>query len=353
MCSGGLFDVDAKKAHAAEFERQMEAADFWDHPDKAQSIITQLKTINTLIKPFQQLATDFGDIRAMMELAEEGEDESLLPDIQLSLKKAVTEVDQLEFKIQMSDPVDASNAFVTIQAGAGGTESCDWASMLYRMYVHWAEDHNYDLELIDADPAEQAGYRSITFAVRGEYAYGYLRGEAGVHRLVRISPFDAQSRRHTSFVAVDIMPELDDTIEIEVKESDIVMETFMSGGPGGQHQNKTASGVRLRHMPTGVVAECRSERSQHKNRKTAMNMLKARLYRIEQEKRDAELAKLYNEKGEIAFGSQIRSYTLAPYQMVKDHRTNVEVGNAGGVLEGKIDPFIEAYLKTRKPPSSN
>jgi peptide chain release factor 2 len=331
----------------------MEAADFWDHPDKAQSIITQLKTINTLIKPFQQLATDFGDIRAMMELAEEGEDESLLPDIQLSLKKAVTEVDQLEFKIQMSDPVDASNAFVTIQAGAGGTESCDWASMLYRMYVHWAEDHNYELELIDADPAEQAGYRSITFAVRGEYAYGYLRGEAGVHRLVRISPFDAQSRRHTSFVAVDIMPELDDTIEIEVKESDIVMETFMSGGPGGQHQNKTASGVRLRHMPTGVVAECRSERSQHKNRKTAMNMLKARLYRIEQEKRDAELAKLYNEKGEIAFGSQIRSYTLAPYQMVKDHRTNVEVGNAGGVLEGKIDPFIEAYLKTRKPPSSN
>lgn len=331
----------------------MEAADFWDHPDKAQSIITQLKTINTLIKPFQQLAIDFGDIRAMMELAEEGEDESLLPDIQLSLKKAVTEVDQLEFKIQMSDPVDASNAFVTIQAGAGGTESCDWASMLYRMYVHWAEDHNYELELIDADPAEQAGYRSITFAVRGEYAYGYLRGEAGVHRLVRISPFDAQSRRHTSFVAVDIMPELDDTIEIEVKESDIVMETFMSGGPGGQHQNKTASGVRLRHMPTGVVAECRSERSQHKNRKTAMNMLKARLYRIEQEKRDAELAKLYNEKGEIAFGSQIRSYTLAPYQMVKDHRTNVEVGNAGGVLEGKIDPFIEAYLKTRKPPSSN
>jgi len=331
----------------------MEAADFWDHPEKAQGIITQLKTINTLIKPFQQLATDFGDIHAMIDLAEEGEDESLLPDIQSSLKKAVTEVDQLEFKIQMSDPVDASNAFVTIQAGAGGTESCDWASMLYRMYVHWAEDHNYELELIDADPAEQAGYRSITFAVRGEYAYGYLRGEAGVHRLVRISPFDAQSRRHTSFVAVDIMPELDDTIEIEVKESDIVMETFMSGGPGGQHQNKTASGVRLRHMPTGVVAECRSERSQHKNRKTAMNMLKARLYRIEQEKRDAELAKLYNEKGEIAFGSQIRSYTLAPYQMVKDHRTNVEVGNAGGVLEGRIDPFIEAYLKMRKPPSSN
>lgn len=331
----------------------MEASDFWDHPEKAQGIITQLKAINTLIKPFEGLASELGDIRAMVDLAEEGEDESLLPDIQSSLNKAVTEVDKLEFKMQMSDPVDVSNAFVTIQAGAGGTESCDWASMLYRMYVHWAEDHNYELELIDADPAEQAGYRSITFAVRGEYAYGYLRGEAGVHRLVRISPFDAQSRRHTSFVAVDIMPELDDTIEIEVKESDIVMETFMSGGPGGQHQNKTASGVRLRHMPTGVVAECRSERSQHKNRKTAMNMLKARLYRIEQEKRDAELAKLYNEKGEIAFGSQIRSYTLAPYQMVKDHRTNVEVGNAGGVLEGKIDPFIEAYLKTRKPPSSN
>ena len=332
----------------------MTAADFWDNPDKAQPIITQLKTINTLIKPFLQLASELGDIRAMIELGEEDDgDDSMLGEIKAALAKASTEVDKLEFKMQMSDPVDVSNAFITIQAGAGGTESCDWAAMLYRMYVHWAEDHNYELELVDADAAEQAGYRSITFAVRGEYAYGYLRSEAGVHRLVRISPFDSQSRRHTSFVAVDVMPELDDTIEIDVKDGDIEMETFMSGGPGGQHQNKTASGVRLRHIPTGVVAECRSERSQHKNRKTAMSMLKARLYRIEEEKRDAELAKLYNEKGEIAFGSQIRSYVLHPYQLVKDHRTNVEVGNAGGVLEGRIDPFIEAFLKTRKPPSSD
>jgi peptide chain release factor 2 len=289
----------------------------------------------------------------MIELADESEDESLLADAAPTLEQSRSAIEALEFQTQMSDPVDVSNAFVTIQAGAGGTESCDWAGMLYRMYVRWAEDHGYDLELVDADDAEQAGFRNITFAVRGEYAYGYLRSESGVHRLVRISPFDAQSRRHTSFVAVDVMPELDDSIEIDVKESDIEMETFMSGGPGGQHQNKTASGVRLRHLPSGLAVECRSERSQHKNRKTAMSMLKARLYRIEQEKRDAELAKLYNEKGEIAFGSQIRSYVLHPYQLVKDHRTEVEVGNANGVLDGRIDPFIDAYLKKRKPPESS
>jgi peptide chain release factor 2 len=331
----------------------MLAADFWDHPDKAQAIVGQLKGLKSTVKPFEQMAHRLDDAQAMIELAAEEGGESMLADVEGSIEEASQELDKLEFKTRMSDPADVSNAFVTIQAGAGGTESCDWASMLYRMYTRWAEDHGYALELVDADEAEQAGFRSITFAVRGEYAYGYLRGEAGVHRLVRISPFDAQARRHTSFVAVDIMPELDDDIEIDVKESDIEMETFMSGGPGGQHQNKTASGVRLRHLPTGIAVECRNERSQHKNRKTAMSMLKARLYRIEQEKRDAELAKLYNEKGEIAFGSQIRSYVLHPYQLVKDHRTDVEVGNAGGVLDGNVDPFIEAYLKTRKPPSGS
>jgi peptide chain release factor 2 len=331
----------------------MAAPDFWDHPEKAQSVIAALKPLNAMLKPFTQLEGQLADIGAMIELADESEDESLLADAAPTLEQSRSAIEALEFQTQMSDPVDVSNAFVTIQAGAGGTESCDWAGMLYRMYVRWAEDHGYDLELVDADDAEQAGFRNITFAVRGEYAYGYLRSESGVHRLVRISPFDAQSRRHTSFVAVDVMPELDDSIEIDVKESDIEMETFMSGGPGGQHQNKTASGVRLRHLPSGLAVECRSERSQHKNRKTAMSMLKARLYRIEQEKRDAELAKLYNEKGEIAFGSQIRSYVLHPYQLVKDHRTEVEVGNANGVLDGRIDPFIDAYLKKRKPPESS
>jgi peptide chain release factor 2 len=331
----------------------MAAPDFWDHPDRAQGTVSTLKGLNATVKPFEQMGRRVDDIEAMLELASEEGGESMLADVAREIDLAAEELDKLEFKTRMSDPADVSNAFVTIQAGAGGTESCDWASMLYRMYTRWAEDHGYDLELVDADEAEQAGFRSITFAVRGEYAYGYLRGEAGVHRLVRISPFDAQARRHTSFVAVDVMPELDDDIEIDVKESDIEMDTFMSGGPGGQHQNKTASGVRLRHLPTGIAVECRSERSQHKNRKTAMSMLKARLYRIEQEKRDAELAKLYNEKGEIAFGSQIRSYVLHPYQLVKDHRTDVEVGNAGGVLDGNVDPFIEAFLKKRKPAEAN
>lgn len=327
----------------------MSEPDFWNDPAKAQSTISQLKSLNTTLKPFQQIQNRIDDIGALTELADEAGGESLAAELKSSLEAAIAEADQLEFKTQMSDAVDAKNAFVTIQAGAGGTESCDWAAMLHRMYVRWAEEHGYEVQLIDFDSGEVAGFRSVTIAVRGEYAYGYLRGESGVHRLVRISPFDSNARRHTSFVAVDVMPEIDDEIEVEVKESDIEMETFMSGGPGGQHQNKTASGVRLRHLPTGVVVESRSERSQHQNRKMCMNMLKARIYRIEQEKRDAEVAKLYNEKGEIAFGSQIRSYTLQPYQLVKDHRTEVEVGNAAGVLDGNIDPFIEAYLKTRKP----
>lgn len=348
---GGLFDVDIKQEKLRALEAQMSLPDFWDQPEKAQSTIASIKPLNLVLKPFDQLQSHVEDIRTLFELSEDDDEDTLVPEIRASLERAHAQADQLEFKTRMSDPVDSKNAFITIQAGAGGTESCDWAAMLQRMYLHWAEEHGFETKSIDYDPGEIAGFRSVTFTVNGEYAYGYLRGEAGVHRLVRISPFDAQSRRHTSFVAVDVMPEIDDDIEVEVKESDIEMETFMSGGPGGQHQNKTASGVRLRHLPSGVVVESRSERSQHQNRKLCMNMLKSKLYRMEQEKREAEIAKLYNEKGEIAFGSQIRSYVLQPYQLVKDHRTDVEVGNAAGVLDGKLDPFIDAYLKTRKPPS--
>jgi peptide chain release factor 2 len=327
----------------------MAEPDFWSDSAQAQATVATLKSLRSAIKPFQEIQKRIEEVEALLELASEEGGESLVEELQTSLKAATAEADQLEFRTQMSDPVDVKNAYVTIQAGAGGTESCDWAAMLQRMYVHWAEEHGYQVQLIDFDPGEVAGFRSVTFAVKGDYAYGHLRGESGVHRLVRISPFDANARRHTSFVAVDVMPEIDEEIEVEVKESDVEMETFMSGGPGGQHQNKTASGVRLRHLPSGVVVESRSERSQHQNRKMCMNMLKARLYRMEQEKRDAEIAKLYNEKGEIAFGSQIRSYVLHPYQLVKDHRTDVEVGNAAGVLEGNVDPFIQAHLKTRKP----
>lgn len=325
----------------------MESPDFWDNPEKAKEVVTSLKTLTRTTKPFEEMEEKLNDLKALVELTEGQDDPEMLNEFE-SLRRALTSaLDKLEFQAMMTEEVDPLSAFVTIQAGAGGTESCDWAQMLYRMYARWAENKGYALEEVDLGPGEVAGIRNVTFAVRGSYAYGYLRGERGVHRLVRISPFDANARRQTSFASVDVIAEIDDEIEIDIKENDIEMETFMSGGPGGQHQNKTASGVRLRHLPTGVVAESRSERSQHKNRKLAMNMLKARLYRIEQEKRDAELNKQYNEKSEIAFGSQIRSYVLHPYQLVKDHRTDTEVGNAGGVLEGNIDTFIDSYLHSQ------
>lgn len=325
----------------------MLAPDFWNHQESANAVIRELKPLTNAIKPFELFETKLADARALLDLVGERGGEDLLPELDSAVADLSKQIDQLEFQAIMSDEADACDAFVSVHAGAGGTESCDWAQMLYRMYTRWAEEHDLEVEVLDLGPGENAGLRSVTFAIRGPYAYGHLRGEAGVHRLVRISPFDAQARRQTSFAAVDVMPDVKDEVDIEIKDGDIEMETFTSGGPGGQHQNKTASGVRLRHLPTGVVAESRSERSQHQNRKMAMNMLKARLYRIEEEKRNAEIARLYDEKGEIAFGSQIRSYVLHPYQLVKDHRTEVEVGNAGGVLDGNLDPFIEGYLKSR------
>lgn len=325
----------------------MEEQDFWQKPDAANAIMLELKQLNGFLKPYKNVAQQLEDLSTLFELAAEEGGEAAVPDLEAALERLIKDVDQLEFRAMMSDPADSCDAFLTVHAGAGGTESCDWAEMLSRMYMRWSEESGFTMELVDLGPGETAGIRSATIAVRGDYAFGKLRGETGVHRLVRISPFDAQARRHTSFASVDVTPDVQDDITIDIKESEIEMETFTSGGPGGQHQNKTASGVRLRHLPTGIAVECRNERSQHKNRKTAMNLLKAKLYRIEQEKRDAELAKLYDEKGEIAFGSQIRSYVLHPYQLVKDHRTDVETGNAQGVLDGNIDPFIEGYLKSR------
>ena len=325
----------------------MNAPDFWANPDAATKVALELKSLNSAIKPYDALEAKLGDVDAMLELAAEDGGDELEAELEPALSAVETSLKGLEFQAMMTQEADPLNAFVTIQAGAGGTESCDWAAMLYRMYLRWAEENDFKTEEIDLGPGEVAGVRNVVFAIRGPYAYGRLRSETGVHRLVRISPFDANARRQTSFASVDVMPEIEDTINIEIKDGDIEMETFMSGGPGGQHQNKTASGVRLRHLPTGLAVESRSERSQHKNRAMAMNLLKARLYRIEQEKREAEIAKHYESKGEIAFGSQIRSYVLHPYQMVKDHRTDAEVGNAGGVLEGNIDPFIDAYLRAQ------
>ncbi len=321
----------------------MGAAGFWDNPEKAQQTIAATKPLNNFLKPFNELAQAAADLEALLELAEE--DESLEAELEPAVARLERQVADIEFKAMLDGPQDASNAYVKIQAGTGGTEACDWAGMLLRMYTRWAERQGYTVSLVDEDPNEAAGIRSATLHVVGDYAYGYLQGETGVHRLVRISPFDANARRHTSFAAVDVLPELDDSIVIEIKPEELRRDTFRSGGPGGQHQNKTESGVRYTHLPTGIAAESRSERSQHKNDANALKLLKAKLYQIEEQKRRAEVERTYDEKGEVSFGRQIRNYTLQPYTLVKDTRTEAQTAQVNAVLDGEIDEFLQAYLR--------
>src|SRR6516225_3141626 len=323
----------------------MGSPNFWDNPDKAQSVIASLKPLNGVIKPFEELETAAGDVQAMAELAEE--DPAAEGDLDHELLNFEKKLAEFEMRAMLSGPQDASNAYLRIQAGTGGTEACDWAQMLLRMYARWAERHGYGVEIVDELRNEEAGIRSATLRVVGDYAYGHLQSETGVHRLVRISPFDANARRQTSFAAVDVMPELDDSIEIEIRPDELKRDTFRSGGPGGQHQNKTESGVRYTHLPTGVAAESRSERSQHKNDDMAMKLLKAKLYRVEEQKRKAEVEKLYDEKGEVAWGYQIRNYVMQPYTLVKDVRTDVQTAQVQNVLDGDIDDFIQAFLRLK------
>jgi peptide chain release factor 2 len=318
---------------------------FWDNPDKAQQTIEQLKPLNALLKPLEDLEAESADLKALAELSEE--DTSLEAELDSELAKVEKEMDEFELRAMLSGPQDASNAFVKIQAGTGGTDACDWAQMLLRMYARWAEAHGYQTELIDELRNEEAGIRSATLRIIGDYAYGYLQGETGVHRLVRISPFDANARRQTSLAAVDVTPEIEGTIEIDLRPDELKRDTFRSGGPGGQHQNKTESGVRYTHLPTGIAAESRSERSQHKNDQMALSLLKAKLYRIEEQKRRAEVEKVYDEKGEIAMGYQSRNYVLQPYTMVKDVRTGVETSQVQKVLDGDLDDFIQASLRKK------
>jgi peptide chain release factor 2 len=318
---------------------------FWDHPEKAQGVINQLKPLNGLLKPYEELSADAGDVQALAELC--AEDDSLEPELAQELGKLERKLADFELRSMLSGPQDASNAYVRIQAGTGGTEACDWASMLLRMYGRWSERHGYQVEIVDELKNEEAGIRSATLRVVGDYAYGNLQSETGVHRLVRISPFDANARRQTSFAAVDVMPEIDGTIEIEIRDEDLERQTFRSGGPGGQHQNKTESGVRFIHKPTGIAAESRTERSQHKNSDNAMKLLKAKLYRIEEQKRLAEVEKMYDEKGEVSWGSQIRNYVLQPYTLAKDVRTDVQTAQVHNVLDGDLDDFIQAYLRRK------
>lgn len=325
----------------------MGQADFWNDQEAAKVTIDEIKTLNSVLKPFEGLSQLAEDLQAMMELAIEAGDGSLDDDIRLSVKNGENAFEDFELQSMLSGPNDHCNAFVTIHPGAGGTEACDWADMLYRMYTMWAESKRYKLELIDREPGDVAGIQAVTIAIRGENAYGYLKGESGVHRLVRISPFGSADKRQTSFASVDVLPEIDDKIDIELRDDELKRDVFRCGGPGGQHQNKTESGVRYTHLPTGIAAESRSERSQHKNDALALQLLKAKMIRMEEMKREAEYAKAYDEKGEISFGSQIRNYVLQPYQLVKDLRTGHESGNPQAVLDGRIDDFINSLLRAR------
>jgi peptide chain release factor 2 len=318
---------------------------FWDNPEKAQLIIQQLKPLNALIKPFADLENTIADLNALAELSEE--DASLDGELETELGKTERALEDYELRAMLNGPQDASNAYLKIQAGTGGTEACDWAQMLMRLYARWSEHHGYQTEIVDELRNEEAGIRSATLRIIGDYAYGNLQSETGVHRLVRISPFDANARRHTSFAAVDVMPEIEGTIAIDIRPEDLERQTFRSGGPGGQHQNKTESGVRYIHKPTGIAAESRTERSQHKNDANALALLKAKLYRIEEQKQRAEVEKKYDEKGEVAWGYQIRNYVMQPYTLVKDVRTSVETAQVQQVLDGAIDEFITAYLRQK------
>ncbi len=318
---------------------------FWDNPEKAQQIIAQLKPLNGLLKPYEDLESVAGDVQALLELADE--DAGLEAELESELTPFEKRLDDFEMRAMLDGPQDASNAYLRIQAGTGGTEACDWAAMLMRMYARWAERNRYEVEIVDELSNEEAGIRNATLHIRGDYAYGNLQSEAGVHRLVRISPFDANARRQTSFAAVDVIPEIEGTIEIEIRSDELRRDTFRSGGPGGQHQNKTESGVRYTHLPTGIAAESRSQRSQHKNDEMALKMLKAKLYQVEEQKRKAEVDKLYDEKGEVAWGYQIRNYVMQPYTLVKDVRTEVQTPQVGNVLDGEIDDFIQAYLRLK------
>jgi peptide chain release factor 2 len=316
---------------------------FWDKPAEAQTTIAELKTLKKLVEPWQKVVSELKDFEEFLSIV--GEDEKSLAELELGFQKAAREIEGLEIQRLLSEPLDSNSAIVSINAGAGGTESCDWAQMLFRMYVRWAEAHGFKTQVVDLLNGEETGIKNATFFVEGPYAYGNLKAERGVHRLVRISPFDANKRRHTSFASMDVIAEVEEELDIQISESDLKIDAFRAGGAGGQHVNKTSSAIRITHLPTGIVTQCQNERSQHQNKQVAMKILKARLYERKREEEDRKLQKAYGEKKEIAWGSQIRSYVFHPYTMVKDHRTEYETSNGQAVMDGALDPFIEAYLK--------
>lgn len=322
----------------------MEAQEFWENAEAAQSLMKEKTSLQSAISSWESLSKASDDLDVMLELASEEGGEELTLDIDVAIKKLAHDIDSAELELMLSGENDRLNAILTVHPGAGGTESQDWAEMLLRMYLRWCERRGYKTEIIDYLPGEEAGVKSVTFEVTGKNAYGYLKAEAGVHRLVRISPFDSNKRRHTSFASVFVYPEVEDDVKIEIDEKDLRIDTYRASGAGGQHVNKTSSAIRITHIPTNIVVQCQDERSQFKNKDKAFKVLRSRLYDLEVKKKEAERDKMNSTKKDIAWGSQIRSYVFMPYQMVKDHRTGHEVGNISAVMDGDLDGFIEAYL---------
>jgi len=342
------FDVAKLREDLIEYQEDMASSGFWDNLERAQRVSALSHRTEAKVRHFEALSARADDIEVLMELAEETDDSSTIPEIKQEIASVREELEALKLTTLLNGEYDGLNALLSLHAGAGGTEAQDWAEMLYRMYQRWAEAHDFEVKLLDFLEGDEAGLKSVSFMVIGDYAYGYLKAEMGVHRLVRISPFDSSGRRHTSFASLEVMPELDDSIEINIRSEDLRVDTYRSSGAGGQHVNKTESAIRLTHLPTGVVVSCQTERSQVQNRETAMNMLKAKLYALA---RAAQMDRIEDLKGnqmEIAWGSQIRSYVFCPYTMVKDHRTGFETNAVDAVMDGDLDGFINAYLSGMK-----
>lgn len=338
-------DLVNKSKRIEELEMEMEAPGFWDDPDKSNAKMKELKNLKDTVEECGGLFSQYEDILTLIEMGYEENDDSMAAEIRQELDDFVEKFEELRVGTLLSGEYDKNNAILKLNAGAGGTESCDWCSMLYRMYTRWAERKGFSLEVLDFLDGDEAGIKSVTFQVNGINAYGYLKSEKGVHRLVRISPFNAQGKRQTSFVSLDVMPDIEEDVDVEIDEKDLRIDTYRSSGAGGQHINKTSSAIRITHIPTGTVVQCQNERSQFQNRDKAMQMLRAKLYLLKQEANVEKLSDIRGEVKDIAWGNQIRSYVLQPYKLVKDLRTEVETGNADAVLDGALDPFINGYLK--------
>ena len=329
----------------ANFEEKMSAPDFWDDSDKAQALIAEMNAVKGSVDDYLKLQQEYDDATMMIELADEEGDEDVAAEVGETIKSLVNKLDEFELQLLLDQPYDKMNAILELHPGAGGTESQDWGEMLLRMYTRWAEKHGFKVEVLDYLAGDEAGIKSVTLSIKGYNAYGYLKAEKGVHRLVRISPFDSSGRRHTSFVSCDVVPEITEDVEVDIRTEDLKIDTYRASGAGGQHSNTTDSAVRITHLPSGVVVTCQNERSQIKNRERAMTMLRSKLYERKIEEQRKQLDEIRGEQSEIAWGSQIRSYVFHPYSMVKDHRTSVESGNVGAVMDGELDPFIDGYLR--------